>query len=302
MSTADTHMDLAELARISDTRPARRRKPGQAVLTAVIALLAAWGVAIIITNPRFDWPTVGQYLFDASVGHGIAITLELTVYAMVIGVVLGVVLAVLRQSASPVARGAAALYIWFFRGTPVLVQVLFWGFAAALFPQIGLGIPGGGPTLFALDTNTLVSLFAAAVLGLGLNEAAYVAEIVRGGLLSVPPGQVESAHALGLKELATLRYIVLPQALRAIIPPMGNQVINMLKMTSVVLVIGVRDLLGSVTDIYARNYHQIALLAVACIWYLLMTSALTYLQTRLERHLGRGMGRRVGAVGGSHGA
>jgi polar amino acid transport system permease protein len=280
--------DLALLDRISDIAPVRRRRPGEIGLVAVIVLLAAATVAILVTNPRFDWPTVGRYLFDVQVGRGIAVTLELTVYAMVVGIVLGVLLAVLRQSASPVARGASALYIWFFRGTPVLVQVLFWGFASALFPQIGLGIPGG-PMLFGFDTNTVVPLFAAAVLGLGLNEAAYLAEIVRGGLLSVPPGQAEAAQALGLGRLATLRHIVLPQALRVIIPPVGNQVISMLKMTSVVLVIGVRDLLGSVTEIYSRNYRQIALLLVACIWYLLMTSVLTYLQSRLERRLGRGV-------------
>ncbi|HEY3688113.1 MAG TPA: amino acid ABC transporter permease [Streptosporangiaceae bacterium] len=291
MSThTGTPADLAELARISERPPVRRRRPGQLVLTAVVLLLALWGAAVIAANPRFDWPTVGRYLFDVSVGRGIAISLELTVDAMAIGIVLGVLLAVLRRSSSRVARGAAVLYIWFFRGTPILVQVLFWGFAAALFPKIGIGLPGG-PMLFSVDTNTAVPLFAAAVLGLGLNEAAYVAEVVRGGLLSVPQGQAEAAHALGLRALPTLRHIVLPQALRAIIPPMGNQVINMLKMTSVVLVIGVRDLLGSVTDIYARNYHQIALLIVACLWYLFMTSVLTVLQSRLERRLGRGVVR-----------
>jgi len=288
VSGAQTSVDLALLTEISDARPVRRRRPGDAVLVAVIGILAACGVAILFTNPRFDWPTVGRYLFDASIAHGIAVTLELTVYAMVVGIVLGVIVAVLRQSGSPIARGAAWLYIWFFRGTPVLVQVLFWGFASALFPRIGLGIPGG-PMLFGIDTNTVVPLFAAAVLGLGLNEAAYMAEIVRGGLLSVSPGQAEAAHALGLGSLATLRYIVLPQALRVIIPPVGNQVISMLKMTSVVLVIGVRDLLGSVTEIYARNYRQIALLIVACVWYLVMTSVLTYLQSRLERRLGKGL-------------
>jgi polar amino acid transport system permease protein len=290
-----TFGDLATLARLSETPPATRRRPGQLVVTVVVVVLGVLGLAVVVTNPRFDWRTVGRYLFDVRVGQGILVTLELTVYAMVMGTVLGVIVAVLRQSGSVVARGAAVLYIWFFRGTPVLVQVLFWGFAAALFPRIGLGIPGG-PMLFAVDTNQLVPLFAAGVLGLAFNEAAYVAEIVRGGLLAIPPGQIEAAHALGLRGSATLRYVILPQALRTIIPPMGNQVINMLKMTSVVLVIGVRDLLGSVTDIYSRNYHQIALLTVACAWYLFMTSVLTFFQTRLERRLGRGMGRRAGSV------
>jgi len=288
VSDVRTRVDLAELTAITDTRPVRRRKPGQVVLVAVILVLAAGGVATLVVNPNFDWPTVGKYLFDVSVWRGIAVTLELTLYAMVIGIVLGVVLAVLRQSENPVARLTAGAYIWFFRGTPVLVQVLFWGFAASLFPRIGLGVPGGD-FLFSFDTNTVIPIFAAAMLGLGLNEAAYMAEIVRGGLLSVPRGQTEAAGVLGLNKMSTLRYVVLPQAMRVIIPPVGNQVISMLKMTSVVLVIGVRDLLGSVTEIYSRNYRQIALLLVACIWYLAMTTVLSFLQARLEKRFGRSL-------------
>ncbi|AGP51894.1 hypothetical protein M271_01285 [Streptomyces rapamycinicus NRRL 5491] len=298
MST-DTRFDhdrveLADLVAVADHEPVRRRPVGQAVSGGVILVLAAFVVAILVTNDRFDWPTVGRYLFDSGVFEGIAVTLELTLCAMLVGIGCGVVLAVLRQSANPIPRFAAALYIWFFRGTPVLVQVLFWGFAASLFPRVGLGIPGGG-FLVSWDTNTVIPIFAAAVLGLGLNEAAYVAEIVRGGLLSVPAGQSEAADALGLGRLATLRFVILPQAMRAIIPPIGNQFISMLKMTSVVLVIGVGDLLESVTQIYSRNYRQIPLLIVASIWYLVMTTLLTLVQARLEKRFGRSLSRVGGA-------
>ncbi|UTP28099.1 ABC transporter permease subunit [Streptomyces rapamycinicus] len=148
MST-DTRFDhdrveLADLVAVADHEPVRRRPVGQAVSGGVILVLAAFVVAILVTNDRFDWPTVGRYLFDSGVFEGIAVTLELTLCAMLVGIGCGVVLAVLRQSANPIPRFAAALYIWFFRGTPVLVQVLFWGFAASLFPRVGLGIPGGG--------------------------------------------------------------------------------------------------------------------------------------------------------------
>ncbi|MEV0399883.1 amino acid ABC transporter permease [Actinoallomurus sp. NPDC050550] len=287
-------VDLADLISIADHEPVRRRPVGQAVGGGVILVLAGFAVAILVTNHSFDWPTVGDYLFDVGVLKGIAVTLELTIIAMFVGIVCGVVLAVLRLSGSPIPRSAAALYIWFFRGTPVLVQVLFWGFAASLFPRVGLGIPGVG-FLVSWDTNTVIPIFAAAVLGLGLNEAAYVAEIVRGGLLSVPSGQSEAADALGLGRFATLRFVVLPQAMRAIIPPIGNQFISMLKMTSVVLVIGVGDLLESVTQIYSRNYRQIPLLIVASIWYLVMTTLLTLVQARLEKRFGRSLTRVGGA-------
>ncbi|WP_232666529.1 amino acid ABC transporter permease [Pseudonocardia sp. TRM90224] len=287
---AAMRVDAEQLAGMADTRLVRRRRIGATLLNVVVALLVVAAVVELVVNPNFDWPIVARYLFDTNVLEGVLVTLELTVYAMVIGLVLGVVLAVLRQSRSGLARGAAWSYIWFFRGTPVLVQVLFWGFAASLFPRVGIGLPGG-LFLVSWDTNAVVPIFAAAVLGLGLNEAAYMAEIVRGGLLSVPSGQTEAARTLGLGHAETLRFVILPQAMRVIIPPIGNQVISMLKMTSVVLVIGVADLLGSVTEIYARNYRQIALLLVASIWYLALTTLLTYGQSRLERRFGRGISR-----------
>jgi polar amino acid transport system permease protein len=288
--SGDDGVDVTALVAAAEHELVRRRSVGRMIAGGTILVLAGFTVAILFTNPGFDWPTVGRYLFDVGVLEGIAVTLELTVAAMLVGIVGGVVLAVMRRSESALPRNAAGLYIWFFRGTPVLVQVLFWGFAASLFPRIGIGIPGGG-FLVSWDTNTVIPIFAAAILALGLNEAAYVAEIVRGGLLSVPHGQAEAADALGLGRLATLRFVVLPQAMRAIIPPIGNQFISMLKMTSVVLVIGVGDLLESVTQIYSRNYLQIPMLIVASIWYLVLTTLLTLLQARLEKRFGRSLTR-----------
>lgn len=280
---AASEAQLAEAA----SRPVIKQRPWVTiVLLPLVVLGAAMLIGSLITNPGFDWPVVWQYLFDSQVLHGVALTVELTVYAMVLGVVLGTAIAVMQTSANLVVRSSAATYIWFFRGTPLLVQLLFWGFAAAVYPRIGLGIPWG-PEFISWDTNTIVSFAVAAVLGLGLNEAAYVAEIVRGGMLSVPKGQSEAAHALGLSNASVLRRVVLPQALRVIIPPLGNETISMLKTTSLALVIGVAELLNTVSQIYARNFRQIPLLIVATIWYLAMTSVLTYLQRRLERRLGR---------------
>ena len=271
----------------------KRKRPWLWVQIAAVSIAAALVVASLLTNPGYDWGTVGEYLFNIKVLRGIGITLQLTLYSMIIGLVLGVILAVLRQSPAYLPRQAAALFIWFFRGTPLLVQLLFWGFAAALYPRIAIGIPFG-PEFISWDTNTVIPFFVAAVLGLGLNEAAYMAEIVRGGLLSVPRGQDEAAGALGLSNWQRLRFVILPQAMRVIIPPIGNQTIGMLKMTSVVLIIGVQDLLGAVTQIYALNYRQIPLLIVASLWYLLMTTILSFFQRKLERRMSRG----VAALGG----
>jgi polar amino acid transport system permease protein len=216
------------------------------------------------------------------------VTLELTVIAMVVGIVLGVGLAVMRLSPNPLVKGASGLYVWFFRGTPVLVQLLFWNFISALYPTISLGLPFGGPDLLHGDANTLITPFTAAILGLGLNQAAYQAEIVRGGVLAVEEGQAEAAKALGMTRLQTMRRIVLPQAMRAIIPPTGNEVISMLKTSSLVSVIAYPELLYSAQLIYAVNFRQIPLLLVVCIWYLFVTTILSIGQYYVERRFGRG--------------
>ena len=264
------------------------RHPGQWVAAALVLVAAAglaWSVA---HNPRFEWGVVGDYLFSARVLQGLVATLELTAIAMVIGVALGVVLAVMRLSPNRLLAGASWFYLWVFRGIPPLVQLLFWNFIAALYPTISLGIPFGGPVLVHADANTLVTPFAAAILGLALYEAAYMAEIVRAGIISVDRGQSDAAQALGMTRLQTTRRIVLPQAMRVIVPPTGNEAISMLKTTSLVSVIAFTDLLYSVQLIYSANYQQVPLLLVACIWYLVFTTLLSIGQHFIERRLARG--------------
>jgi polar amino acid transport system permease protein len=266
------------------------RHPGRWVAVAVIAVLIAMLVHSLVTNPRWEWDFVRGYLSYGAILRGIVVTLELTVLAMAIGVALGIVLAIMRLSPNPVVSGTSWIYTWFFRGTPVLVQLIFWGFIAQLYPRLSIGIPFG-PEFVGADANKVLSIFTAAVLGLGLNEAAYMAEIVRAGLLSVDEGQTEAASALGMRRMQTMRRVVLPQAMRVIIPPTGNETISMLKTTSLVTIIGVGDLLGAAQLIYGSNFKQIPLLAVASLWYLLITSVLSLGQYYLERRFARGSSR-----------
>ena len=288
---------MSTLTPAQDTQPEEIRAvpvrhPGRWVAAAIVVLIAVALVHSAATNPRFGWSTVGHYFFDGRVLHGVRITIELTVAAMAVGVLLGVLLAVMRLSPNPLVSGASWLYIWFFRGTPVLVQLLFWSNIAALYPKIGLGVPFG-PQFVHLDANSVIKPFVGALLGLGLNEAAYMAEIVRAGIISVDEGQTEAASALGMSRLLTMRRIVLPQAMRVIIPPTGNETISMLKTTSLVAFIAYTDLLYSVQLIYAQNYEIIPLLLVASLWYLLMTSILYVGQYYLERYFGRGSSREL---------
>jgi len=266
------------------------RHPGRWVAAAIVLLLAAAAARSVVTDAHFEWSVVGNYLFDSRVLSGLRLTLELTVIAMAIGVALGIILAVMRLSPNPLVSGSSWLYIWFFRGTPVLVQLLFWYNIAALYPKLGLGIPFG-PTFVHPDVNTLITPYRAAILGLGLNEGAYMAEIVRAGIISVDEGQADAARALGMTRLQTMRRVVLPQAMRVIIPPTGNETISMLKTTSLVEVIAVMDLLFSVSNIYSQNFKTIPLLIVASIWYLVCTSILYVGQYYLERYYARGSAR-----------
>jgi polar amino acid transport system permease protein len=247
----------------------------------------------VVTNPRFGWGTVGDFLFDPRVLRGLRATLELTVVAMAIGIVLGVVLAVMRLSPNPLVSGASWLYIWFFRGTPVLVQLIFWGFVSALYPKISIGIPFGGHEFASANANNAIKPFTAAILGLGLNEAAYMAEIVRGGILAVEEGQTEAAQALGMRRLQIMRRIVLPQAMRVIIPPTGNETISMLKTSALVSVLAYAELLYSVQLIYSQNFKTIPLLMVAAIWYLFFTTILSIGQYYIERYYARGAAREL---------
>ncbi|HXR73812.1 amino acid ABC transporter permease [Actinocrinis sp.] len=277
----------AQRARPETIRAVPVRHPGRWVAAAIIAVLLAMLVHNLATNTRWQGWIINQYLFTSQVLHGLLATLWLTLIAMVIGIVGGVILAVMRLSDNPVVSSSAWVYIWFFRGTPVLVQLIFWYNIAALFPTISIGIPFG-PSFHTWSTTTLITTFAASILGLGLNEAAYMAEIVRAGILSVDEGQNEAACALGMRRLLIMRRIVLPQAMRVIIPPTGNETIGMLKTTSLVSVIASFDLLVSVQRIYNANYKVVPLLVVASIWYLVATSILTAGQYYVERHYARG--------------
>lgn len=267
----------------------RLRHPGRWVAAAVIVFLLAVFVHFVATAPKLRLDLVAGYLFEKSIMLGLVKTLQLTVIAMLVGVVLGTILAVMRLSENPVLRSVAGGYVWLFRGTPILVQLLFWFFLGTVVPQLSVGLPFGGPDLISWPTNTVITQFTAAILGLGLNEAAYMAEIVRAGIGSVDSGQREAAEALGMSPWITYRRVILPQAARLIVPPTANQTISMLKLTSLVLVIGLPELTTTAQLIYGRNFQQIPLLIVASLWYLFLTTILTVVQNRLENRMSRGV-------------
>lgn len=256
--------------------------PLRNVVTLVIALLLMLAVILCAQNPNFGWATVWHYLFDSSVLHGIGVTLGLTVVSMILGTILGLVCALGKMCGIRFFAGLADLYLWFFRSTPLLVQLLFWYNFSALFPS--LGIPG----LWSVPTNTVITPMTAAIAGLALNEGAYMGEIIRAGLQSVDPAQKETAMAFGMSRTQTLFHVLLPQAMRSIVPPTGNQVISMVKATAMVSVIAMDDLLYSVQTIYNQNFEIIPLLLVAVIWYLVITSILTVVQARIEQRFRRG--------------
>ncbi|MGV9798863.1 amino acid ABC transporter permease/ATP-binding protein [Mycobacterium sp. NPDC003449] len=241
-------------------------------------------------NPNLDIASTRQYLFAPSILHGVAVTVELTVVGMTIGIVGGVLLAVMRLSENRVLSGVAWGYIWFFRGTPLLVQIIFWGFLGALYPNLFLGIPLTGIVFGSVQTNAVVGAATAAVLALATNEAAYCAELVRAAIISVDGGQREAAMSLGMSSARRMRFVVLPQAMRVLIPTLGNEAISMLKMTALVSVISGRDLMTSVQQIYQQNFKIMPLLAVASLWYLVLTSVMSIGQHYLERHFSRGFG------------
>lgn len=262
------------------------RHYGRWIAAAIlIIVLLALGRSMLV-NPRFKWDLVLQYLVDPAILDGLMRTIWLTLAAMLIGIVLGTVLAIMRISENPLLSTFASGYIWFFRGTPLLVQLIFWYNLSALYPTISIGIPFG-PTYAEVDANQYITVYVAAVLGLGLNEGAYMSEIVRSGLNAVHPGQREAGEALGLSDARILYRITLPQAMRVIIPPTGNQLIGMLKTTSLVSVIAMQELLYSAQLIYTANFQTIPLLIVASIWYLVLTTLLTIGQYFLERHFAR---------------
>jgi len=284
--------DTAEPVPADEIKAIPVRHPGRWVAAAIILVLGAALAKSLATNHRFEWGVVKHYFFSDQVLRGLVVTLELTALSMAIGIAIGVVLAIMRLSPNPLVSSASWIYIWVFRGTPVLVQILFWGFISALYPSFSLGIPFG-PQFVHFSANSLITPFVAGMLALGLNEGAYMAEIVRAGFISVEEGQTEAAQSLGMTRLLTMRRIILPQAMRVIIPPTGNETISMLKTTSLVSVIAVTDLLYSVEIIYARTYQTIPLLIVASLWYLIVTSVLSFGQYYVERYYARGSSREL---------
>lgn len=258
-----------------------------AILIGVVSVSFLYSLA---KNPNLDLATVREYMFKPFVLRGVGVTIMLTVVAMVIGTALAVVLAVMRLSDNPVLSTVAWVFVWFFRGTPLLVQIIFWGFLGALYETLTFGIPFTDIVFFEASTSDLIGPTTAAILALSLNEAAYASEVVRAGLLAVDTGQEEAAAALGFTSNQTLLKIVLPQAMRVIVPPMGNETITMLKSTSLVAVIGGKDLLTAVQSVYAQNYKVIPLLVVAALWYLILVSIMSVGQHFIEKHFGRGYG------------
>lgn len=257
------------------------------IATVVLSLLALKLVIFVVSSPGFGWPTVARYLFDPSILGGLAMSLALTAVGMSVGILLGIVSAVLKMSPFLPGRWLASGYVWLFRGTPLLIQLIFWYNLAYLLPTIDLALPFG-PVLARWDTNALITPITAALLGLALNEGAYMTEIIRAGLLSVDTGQRDAARAIGMRPVQIFTRITLPQAMRVIIPPSGSQCIGMLKGTSLVSVISMADLMFTVQAIYNKNYEVIPLLIVGVVWYLSMFSLLYIGQSHLERRFSRG--------------
>jgi polar amino acid transport system permease protein len=256
---------------------------GRLAGAVVVVLLLAWMVYGVATNPNFEWSVVGDYLFAGTVLKGLLLTLEMTAIAMVVALVLAIVIGVMRMSPSRVISWVAAVWVFLFRGVPLIVLLIFIGNLGLFFKDFSLGIPFTGVSFWSKPVGEVVTPFVASVIGLSLAGSGYMAEIVRSGLLAVGVGQHETAKALGLNRTQTLRYIVLPQALRVIIPPLGNEFIGMLKASAIVSVIAGGDLLTVVEGISGINFRTIEMLIVATIWYLLVIIVYSAGQFFLER-------------------
>jgi polar amino acid transport system permease protein len=277
------------------------RHPGRWVAAAVVAVLAAMFVHLLLTNERFQWSFVFEVIFSPPILRGVRTTVIMTILAMSIGIALGVVVAVMRLSPNPLLSGAAWFYTWFFRAVPRIVLLVLFGNLGILWERLEFGLPFDRQIgllfgiddftvrIFGFDARTVLSGFIAGLLGLALSEAAYMAEIVRAGILSVDRGQVEAASALGLGRIQTLRRIVMPQAMRAIIPPTGNEMIALLKDTALLAYVPVTNELWFQTQaIGARTFRVFPMLVAACMWYLFLTSLLMIAQNFVERHFARG--------------
>ncbi len=267
------------------------RHPWRWVAAAAVIVVLGLLFSSLWNNENIQKQYIWQFIFDPRILKGVWITLIVTIISMVVATILAILLAIMRMSANPVLRAVSFLYIWFFRGTPLLVQIVFWGYLGLLYKQIELGVPFTDFSIFAADTNTLIPAFVGGVIALSLNEAAYAAEIVRAGLLSIDHGQREAAYSLGMGPGYTLRRIILPQSMKVIIPPMGNETISMLKNTSLLAIVAVPELYTASSQISSGNLRQVELLIVASLWYLFITSVLSVPQYYLERHYARGNSR-----------
>jgi polar amino acid transport system permease protein len=263
---------------------------GRWIASVIIFYIFVALIYSLAKNKNLQWDVVATWMFKPMVWKGAIRTLELTFIAMAVGMIGGTALAVMRLSKNYVLSGLSWLYIWFFRGTPVYVQILIWGFFGILYPKLFIGLPFTGLAFGGWQSSRVIGGFVAAILALGLNEAAYAAELVRAGIISVDRGQTEASESLGMSFPMTMRRIILPQAMRVIIPPMGNETISMLKTTALVAVISGHELMTNVTIAYSQNLLIMPLLIVACIWYIFFTTVLTIGQHYLERHFGRGFG------------
>ncbi len=280
-------LDGRATVRLNDVVP--RRHPGRWVAIALLLWLAFMFAHNVATNENFRWDVVAEYLFAPQVLRGVGWTILLTILAMAVAISLAITLVVMRASDNPILRNLASLWIWFFRGTPIYTQLLFWGLFTVLFPRLTLSVPFG-PEIIGLDTKGLITPVFAAVIGLGFNESAYLAEIFRAGFNSIDRGQVEAAQAIGMRQGKIWTRILMPQAMRVIIPPTGNETIGMLKMTSLVLAVPFTlDLMFATNAIANRLYLPVPLLLVAGFWYLSITSLLMVAQHYLERHFGKGV-------------
>jgi len=266
---------------------------GRWVSAFIIFYLAIALVFSFTKNPNVEWRVVGDYLFKSLTLEGLLLTIELTIIAMVIGIVGGVLLAMMRLSDNYVLSGISWVYIWFFRGTPVYVQIILWANVGVLYPRLFAGLPFTGIVLGSTNSGSLVShIIVPAILALGLNEAAYSAELVRAGIISVEAGQNEAALSLGMSPWLIMRRVVLPQAMRVIVPTEGNETISMLKTTSLIAAIGGLELFGRLQTVYAQTFQIMPLIVVACIWYIFLTTILTIGQHYLEAYFGKGFGEK----------
>jgi polar amino acid transport system permease protein len=267
------------------------RRPWRLISAIAVLLVLAAFISSVATNPNIDFGAVGTFIFDKRILEGAWLTIAITAISMVVSTVLAVVIAAMRLSSNPVLSSVSWFYVWAFRGTPLLVQIVLWGYLGLLYENLTLGIPFTEIVFWQIGTNQLVTAFVAGLLALTLNQAAYSSEIVRAGMVSVDEGQREASYSLGMSPLYTFRRILLPQAMRVIIPPMGNELISMLKNTSLLSVIAVLELYTQASMISSQNLKQVELLIVVSAWYLFMTSVLSIPQYYLERRFGRGTSR-----------